>query len=193
LKATLGLARFTALTAGVLAIWWLTSLNGLPDIGDPFDVAALCDLKIPDNQNAVAILRRAHAKLTPLPELPRSARPANRTVDWSKLDPKLREWVEANRPALELLQQAANQPDGISPPAGDSYWGQSYRIVGSGGLMELALLEGGRHAESGDSAAAWDCYRAVLRVTTDLRRRGDMTLRYVLNAYHTALRRRLAT
>ena len=29
-----------AVAATVLAIWWLTSLNGLPDIGDPFDVAA---------------------------------------------------------------------------------------------------------------------------------------------------------
>ena len=25
----------------VLTVWWLTSLNGLPGIGDPFDVAAI--------------------------------------------------------------------------------------------------------------------------------------------------------
>jgi len=193
LKATLGLVIFTALTAGVFAIWWLTSLNGLPDIGDPFDVAALRDLRIPGDQNAFTFLQRAHAKLTPLPELPRPARPAAPTVDWSKLDPKLRAWVEANRPALELFQQAANQSDGISQPAGDPYWWQSNRIVGPGGLMWLALLEGGKHAESGDSAAAWDCYRAVLRMTTHLRRRGDMTLHYFANAHHTALRQRLAT
>ena len=35
LVVTIGLA----VAAGALAIWWLTSLNGLPDIGDPFDVA----------------------------------------------------------------------------------------------------------------------------------------------------------
>jgi hypothetical protein len=192
-KATLGLVIFTVLTAGVLATWWLTSLNGLPDIGDPFDVAAFRDFQIPDDQNAFTFLQRAQAKLTPLPELPQSARALTPTAGWSKLDPKLRAWVEANRPALELFQQAANQSDGVSQPAGDPYWWQSYRVVGPGGLIWLALLESGRRAESGDSAAAWDCYRTVLRMTTHLRRRGDMPLRYHANAVHTALRRRLAT
>ncbi|HZW31493.1 MAG TPA: hypothetical protein VFF52_12350 [Isosphaeraceae bacterium] len=193
--ATLGLAVVVALA---MTFWWFTILRGLPDIGDPFDVAALRELTIPDDQNAFTFLRRAHEALTPLPELPRAVKNAAPTVDWSQADPKLRAWVEANRAALELFQQGADQSDGIWQRADMPYWQRCrdgwwrYRIF-HGGLMWLALLEGGRHAESGDPAGAWDCYRAVLRMTTHLRRRGSLTLRYHANTIHTQLRQRLAT
>jgi hypothetical protein len=193
--ATLGLAIALALA---LTIWWLTILSGLPNIGDPFDVAALREVTIPEDQNAFAFLRRAHEKLTPLPELLRAVRTASPTVGWSQADPKLRAWVEANRPALELFRQGADQADGIWPSAGEPYWlryrdaSWRYRIF-HGGLMWLALLEGGRRAESGDPAGAWDCYRAVLRMTNLLRRRGSLTLRFHANTIHTQLRQRLAT
>ena len=41
-----------AVAAGALAIWWLNSLNGLPDIGDPFDVEAFRSLSLPDDGSA---------------------------------------------------------------------------------------------------------------------------------------------
>src|SRR5438270_10384450 len=69
LRITLVLASCLAIGATALAIWWLTSLNGLPDIGDPFDVAAFRALRIPDEQNAFVFLRRADQKLTPYPDL----------------------------------------------------------------------------------------------------------------------------
>ena len=66
-----------------------TSLNGLPDIGDPFDVAAFRAFRIPDDQNAFAFLRRAHEKLTPIrwgegpyPDAPK--------FSWSIANPKHR-------------------------------------------------------------------------------------------------------
>jgi hypothetical protein len=40
LRVVVVLAAGVAVAATALAIWWLNSLNGLPDIGDPFDVAA---------------------------------------------------------------------------------------------------------------------------------------------------------
>ena len=39
-RFVLVLAACVAVAAMVLAIWWLNSLNGLPDIGDPFDVSS---------------------------------------------------------------------------------------------------------------------------------------------------------
>jgi hypothetical protein len=48
------------LAASAFAIWWLTSLNGLPDIGDPFDVEAFRAWRMPDDQNAFTYLRRAN-------------------------------------------------------------------------------------------------------------------------------------
>jgi CubicO group peptidase (beta-lactamase class C family) len=52
LRVALVLGICLALAAGAFAIWRLTSLNGLPDIGEPFDVAAFSAFNIPDDQNA---------------------------------------------------------------------------------------------------------------------------------------------
>jgi hypothetical protein len=71
-RVMLVLAIGLALGGTALAIWWLTSLNGLPDIGDPFDVAAFRAARIPDDQNAFTFFRRAAEKLTPWPDLPRA-------------------------------------------------------------------------------------------------------------------------
>jgi hypothetical protein len=99
LRVTLVLAICLALAAGAFAIWWLRSLNGLPDIGEPFDVAAFRTFNVPDDQNAFTVLRRADEKVIPCP-----AALCWWADSWSQADPKLREWVEANRQVLELFQ-----------------------------------------------------------------------------------------
>ncbi len=65
-RVTLVLAIGLAVAASALAIWWLTSLNGLPDIGDPFDVEEFRAFSVPDDRNAFTYLRRASEKLTPV-------------------------------------------------------------------------------------------------------------------------------
>jgi hypothetical protein len=156
-RVTLVLAICLAVAAAAIAIWWSTSLNGLPDIGDPFDVAAFRAFSIPDDQNAFAFLRRAHEKLTPIrwgegpfPEAPK--------FSWSMANPASREWAGENREALELFLQGADQPD-AAHPAGEPTAGMAV-----GPLELVAFLEGSRRQESGDTAGAWECYRAVLRM-----------------------------
>ncbi len=98
----------------------------------------------------------------------------------------MREWVEANRQAIELFQQGAEQSDAANP-AGDS-------VVNGQRLALFVLLEGDRRQERGDTAGAWDCYRAVLRMATHTRRRGSLRQRQDLDAYwYGLLRQRLAT
>ena len=65
-RVTLVLAIGPAVAATAIAIWWLTSLNGLPDIGDPFDVAAFRAFSVPDDHNAFTYFRRASEKVTPV-------------------------------------------------------------------------------------------------------------------------------
>ena len=192
LRVTLVLAVGLALAATALAIWWLTSLNGLPDIGDPFDVAALRSFSIPDEQNAFKFFRRAKETLTPLPEVPPAQYDRSSMVPWSKTDPKLRAWVEANRPAVALFLQGAEQSDGISRPAGEGY-SERYSSAEPGWLIWLVLSEGSRREASGDMAGAWDCYRAVLRMTVHVRRRGSLFDRAVASNHHDSVRKRLAT
>jgi hypothetical protein len=65
LRVTLVLTICLAVAATALVIWWLTSLNGLPDIGDPFDVAAFRTFSLPDDQNAFTFFRRSWKAVEP--------------------------------------------------------------------------------------------------------------------------------
>jgi hypothetical protein len=183
LRIALALAIVLAPTAAALVIWWLTSLNGLPDIGDPFDVAAFRAFSVPDDRNAFTFLRRADEKLTPMPTETQAASVSG-VVSWSQADPKLRDWVEANRQAIELVQQGAEQAEAVNP-AGDSGMNGERLVV-------LVLLEGSKRQEGGDTAAAWDCYRAVLRMATHTRRRGSLHQRHDLDGWNGWLQQRLA-
>jgi hypothetical protein len=177
-RVTLVLAIGLAVAATAISIWRLNSLNGLPDIGDPFDVAAFRAFRVPDDQNAFTFLRRAEEKFThPSPHL---AQP------WSQADPKLREWVKASRQVIELFQRGADQPDAGNLD-GDF-------VVSGERVAMLVLLEAGRQEETGDMAGAWDCYRAILRMATHIRRRGTLAQRTNLYFYWDDLaRQRLAT
>jgi hypothetical protein len=184
LVVTIGLA----VAAGALAIWWLNSLNGLPDIGDPFDVAEFRAFRIPDEQNAFTYLRRASEKLTNLAGMAgwNGSSPGELKFSWSIANPTLREWAGANREAIELFQQGADQSDAANP-AGES-------VVNGQRLALCVLVEGDRRQERRDTAGAWDCYRAVLRMATHTRRRGSLRQRQDLDAYWDGfLQQRLGT
>ena len=97
LHVTLVLAIGLALAATALAIWCLTSLNGLPDIGGPFDVAAFRDFSILEDRNAFVFFGRANEKRSSFP-LWVDGEASSATAAWSESDPKVRAWVEPDRP-----------------------------------------------------------------------------------------------
>jgi hypothetical protein len=72
-----------------------TGLIGLPDIGDPFDVAAFPAFRVPEVQDAIVMARQAADKVQRMPDLPMAARRLGPSVGWSKADPKLCDWVTA--------------------------------------------------------------------------------------------------
>jgi hypothetical protein len=80
-RVTLILAIGLTVAATALSVWWFNSLSALPDIGDPFDVAAFRAFQVPDDQNAFAVLQRAEEQLTPSPS-------PHLAISWSKADPK---------------------------------------------------------------------------------------------------------
>src|SRR6516165_1077218 len=110
LRVVVVLAACVAIAATAFAIWWLNSLNGLPDIGDPFDVAAFRTFSIPDDQNAFAFLRRAIEKTTPI-QWGEGPHPDDPKFSWSIAHPNARKWAEENREALVLFLQGADSPD----------------------------------------------------------------------------------
>jgi hypothetical protein len=180
-------AACVAVAATAFAIWWLNSLNGLPDIGDPFDVAAFRAFRIPDDQNAFTFVRRANEKLTPIRDSDgKGPYPEDPKFSWSIANPKLREWARENREALELFLRGAEQDDASLPT------GVPTSDVIPGNVIKVAFLEASRRQESGDTGGAWDCHRAVLRMITHMRRRGSGPQRYWAKRANPWLQRRLA-
>jgi hypothetical protein len=192
LRVIIVLAVGLAVAASGLAIWLMRSLNGLPDIGEPFDIAALRAFTISEDKDAFVFFGRANERRGRSPLSPQKEASAA-TVAWSDADPELRAWVEANGPALELFLRGAECPDGISRRPGEPYSGRYSDDLGPRYLVLLALLEGGRRMERRDMAGAWDCYRAVLRTIVLSERRGSISERFFAGKHHAWLRARLQT
>jgi hypothetical protein len=172
------LAVAMALTAVGVMLWRASYLFGLPDIGDPFDVAAFrVSNTVPEDQDAVVLFRQAAAVLRPMPEVPQAARLLVGAA-WSKVDPKLRDWLEENRAALALFRQGAERPDGSVNPGVEL--GSRIGGVNPGSFVLLAVLEGSRLEEKGDMEGAWSWYRTVLRMRTLVMRRGSVRQRFYL-------------
>jgi hypothetical protein len=186
LRVTLALTIGLAVAAGAFAIWWSSSLNGLPDIGEPFDVEAFLGFSVPDDRNAFAYLRLAHEKTVPLPGIPLRLTPGDPNFSWPLADPRLREWGEANREAFDLFQRGADQPD-ASHPAGEPAVAPETNL-----LWWVALLEGSKRREGGDTAGSFECYRSMLRMITHFRRRGSTVQRLGAKGASLGLQRRLA-
>jgi hypothetical protein len=184
LRVVVVLAACIAVAATAFAIWWFNSLNGLPDIGDPFDVAAFRTFSIPDDQNAFAFLRRAIEKTTPI-QWGEGPHPDDPKFSWSIAHPNARKWAEENREALVLFLQGADSPDAAHPAE------EPTTRMGTGNLDQVAFFEGSRRQENGDMAGAWKCYRAVLRMITHFRRRGNTLQRQAAKYISRVLQRRL--
>jgi hypothetical protein len=190
-RVMLVLTTCLAVAAGALAIWWRNSLNGLPDIGDPFDVAGFRTFRLPDDQNAFTFFRRAW----------KAADPRVWAIDFSEAKPEFRAFVAANPSVVELFIKGAEQEDGISGPVGEPLPGENnsdldsaYPLQASSwGLIGITLMEGGLREERGDMAGAWDCYRAVLRMTAHVRRRERLWDRSRVTLWLPVLRNHLAT
>ena len=159
-------------------LWWATQLWGLPDIGEPFDVAEFRAMTIPDDRNAYVLYRQAAAVYKPLRQYVKKL-----VFDqfiwrngWSETTPEVRQWAEANREALALFRQGSERPDAL-----DSIVRSERDPIEMGWTLEclkrLAQLEATRLEEQGDMASAWVWYRAILRMIHQVGLHGTRTRR----------------
>src|SRR4051794_35272117 len=81
------------LVVGLLT-WRAVSLNGLPEVGDPFDVAAFESVRVPDDRNAFVLYRQAVAQWKRTAGTSDLATPSrgDATGGWSKASPAVRAW-----------------------------------------------------------------------------------------------------
>ena len=171
-------------------LWWSTQLMGLPDIGDPFDVANFEAMRIPDEQNAFVLYRQAADLLKPWDQV-RKPR-VDMFAVWSKASPDLRRWAGENREALALFRQGTERPDALDlvPTSGMEYW-QTPRLFHF--FHGLVLLEASRLEQQGDMAGAWGWYRADLRAARHLMMQGTVFRWMMAQQWHKLLQDRLTS
>jgi len=154
----------------------LYELFAVPEVGEPFDVAAFTSYTLPDAQNAythyrkaVALYVREETVIASDPTFKSEEFWTNRTEaekeGWEHANPAVRRWVEVNRPALDEWKRGADLSESLKVPLSDVSktppWGSD--LLGVRNCARLLLLEGNRLAAEGRFATSWDCYRVLLR------------------------------
>ncbi|MEX2287731.1 MAG: hypothetical protein WD648_11620 [Planctomycetaceae bacterium] len=146
-------------------------LAGLPDIGDPFDVEAFCDIPLSNHENAFVEFDRAGAMLAPQPALDDAALDKG----WSASPPELQQWVIDNRPALEVWRKGTEKPDALfMNPAEVDIETDFSPVSQLREFAQLARLEASRLEGEGDVRGAWEMFRALFRSSRLVGRHGAM-------------------
>ena len=163
-----------AMTMGLaLYLTWRATLSGLPDIGDPFDIAAFADARVADDDNAFVLYRQAVAKLE-------RQRGYDSNYDWATATESMRRWLAANAEPLRLWRRGTERPDALDiPPRAMTFATLLPVIQELRTLGRLARLEGSRLEAEGDLSGALGWYVAILRSGKHCGRRGFIIERLV--------------
>jgi tetratricopeptide (TPR) repeat protein len=183
-RLVLALASLALAGSTAFLTWWTTTLSGLPDVGDPFDIKAYAR-PIPDDSNAFVLYKKATELLPKEPE-----EPAN--YEWKTASPGQRSWYERSQEALAIWRKGTDRPDAlhINPAilTFDSKFDVLQKLRSFG---RLALLHGSRLEDQGDFEAALDWYLALLRSTRHCGKRGAFIDRLFGIAMHRWVSTRL--
>jgi hypothetical protein len=187
---TLAVAIGLASILGV-SIWRLRSVAGIPDVGDPFDVAAARrPIDLPDEDNAYALYAEAKQQLTRLPAS--LAKVELDSLTWSKSGQAVRTYLEQNRTAIETWRRGSERFDALYHQPGELRIDTLLPVVQDlRVLSRLGGLEGTRLEEEGAMEQAWGWYRAMLRCSRLVGRHGILIERGVGSALHKEAAQRI--
>jgi hypothetical protein len=170
-RRLLSLAALALAGSTAFLTWWWTTLMGLPDIGDPFDVAAFAP-PIPDEANAFVLYREAFARLVEAPD--------KTTGLWPSAGPEERRWFDQSREALDLWRRGTGRPDALYiSPHSINVATLLPVIQGLRSFSLLATLEGTRLEAEGNLDGALDWYIAILRSSRHCGKKGIIIERLV--------------
>ncbi len=181
---TVAVALGLATVMGI-STWRLRSLDGIPDVGDPFEVAeALRLTPMADDENAYVLYGEAKARFVRVPASNSRLIP-DKNLTWSKAGPAIRDYLEQNRAAMELWRQGSRRSEALYHQPGELAMDTLLPLVQDmRTLAALAGLEGSRLEEQGAMDRAWDWYRAMLRYSRLVGRHGVLIERLVGSSIH---------
>jgi hypothetical protein len=158
------------------------------DVGEPFDVKAFAAYSLPADKNAVSWYLLAARALVGFDKglaFPRiaAARASARAAainGCSAANEDARQWLNANKKALEVWKLGTGRTEAIEVPL-DEYCTESLLPACDDArtLVALVLLKASQLADAGDVADAWTWYRASLRASRHLGMHGGGVERLV--------------
>jgi hypothetical protein len=170
---------FGVAALGLGAIGWrFLSVQEVPDVGEPFDMAAFSAEAPSPSENAYVLYEQALARFRPIPEPAgsligrRNARRALQVWEsgWDVLgkdDATLLAWLDANREAAATWRSAAELDRAVDPkrldPTRPSEVDKKGYLTAWYGLPAVAGCEAARLEARGDMRTAWAWHRAILR------------------------------
>jgi hypothetical protein len=156
--------------------WRATSIQSLPDIGDPFDREKHKTIPLAVDANAFTFYRRAHDQLRD--KEPQTMKGIYR--DWSEVSPGELAYVDSNREAMATWLEGTNRDRGLYLPPGTVDAGTPTPILMTlRSFCRMVNLQALRLEHVGDFAGAWAWYRANLRASRHLGQDGHMADRIV--------------
>jgi hypothetical protein len=175
----------------VIWIWGVRNVDGLPDVGDPFDItAARQPIDIADSDNAYVLYVEAKGAM--------SKRPAALSgvdfheLTWEKAGDDVRVFVQNNRPALEIWREGSDRPAAIYNQPGNLAVDTLLPVIQEvAPLASLAGLEGSRHEHEGAMDQAWNWYRAMLRSSRHFGMHGVLVERMIGAGQHKGAARHI--
>lgn len=172
-----------AAVAGVLG-WRECQLAGVPDIGDPFDVAAAraAAPELPPDRDSFVTYREA-ARLYRDLGPGEQASFTKASHHWALADDTMRRWVADNRRAIDRLMEGSHRAGTtpIWPDSADAIQSRHavYQMMDRLVWLSYAVvLDSGRLREEGDPAAAWDRLIAVIRASRHIEQVGGWYARH---------------
>jgi hypothetical protein len=141
----------------------MQDVSDLPEIGDPFDVAAAQrPLIVAEADNAFVLYEAAEAK-PGIPPVQLQQAELNALL-WARMGPEVRSFVDLSRQVLDLWRRGTNRPDALYCQPGTAAFMTSRRPVWDlWSLCKMALLEGDRLEAAGKPTEAWPWHLGVLR------------------------------
>jgi hypothetical protein len=178
-------------TVLVVWIWKTQNLDGLPDVGDPFDVAAARrSIDIADTDNAYTFYVEAKGELWKLPAALSKLDFAKLT--WATANDDVHVFVGNNRPALELWREGSERPAAVYNQPGNLAMDTVLPVVQQVAFLStLAGLQGSRLEQEGAMVAAWNWYRAMLRSSRHVGMHGVLVERMIGASQHEVAARHM--